>query len=101
MPTIHLTISGRVQGVSYRAAARDTATRLRLTGWVRNTHDGNVELTATGPEPALEQLIAWCRHGPPLAIVTDVSVERIPETTFNDFGILKDNSPGTQEPNLG
>jgi acylphosphatase len=87
--TVHLTISGRVQGVSYRAAARDTATRLCLTGWVRNTHDGNVELTATGPEPALKQFITWCHHGPPLAAVADVSVERIPETLFDGFEIRR------------
>ncbi|HUB62797.1 MAG TPA: acylphosphatase [Puia sp.] len=89
MPTIRLTISGRVQGVNYRAAARDTATRLALTGWVRNTPDGNVELTATGPEPALNRLITWCRHGPPLAAVTDVSVQRLPETPFNGFEIRR------------
>lgn len=89
MPTVHLTISGRVQGVNYRAAARDTATRLALTGWVRNTPDGSVELTATGPEPALKQLITWCHHGPPHAVVADVSVQRLPETPFNDFGIRR------------
>ncbi|HLX66334.1 MAG TPA: acylphosphatase [Puia sp.] len=89
MPTVHLIISGRVQGISYRAATRDFATRLALTGWVRNTPDGNVELTATGPEPALKQLIAWCHHGPPLAVVNDVSVQRVPETPFNGFEIRR------------
>lgn len=89
MPTVQLRISGRVQGVNYRAATRDTATRLALTGWVRNTRDGSVELTATGSEPALKKLITWCHHGPPLAVVTDVSVQRIPETTFNGFEIRR------------
>ena len=82
-------ISGRVQGVGYRAAARDTATSLLLTGWVRNTRDGNVELTATGPESALRQFITWCHHGPPLADITDVSVERLPETPFGSFEIRR------------
>jgi acylphosphatase len=89
MPTVHLLISGRVQGVNYRSAARDTAAHLALTGWVRNTRDGNVELTATGPEPALKQLITWCHQGPPLAVVTDVSVQRMPETPFDGFEIRR------------
>jgi acylphosphatase len=89
MPTLHITISGRVQGVNYRAATRDIATRLALTGWVRNTSDGNVELTAAGPEPALRQLITWCHQGPPYAAVTDVSVQRMPETTFSGFEIRR------------
>jgi acylphosphatase len=87
MPTIHLVMSGRVQGVNYRAATYDIATRLALTGWVRNTPDGNVELTATGPEPALKKLITWCHQGPPLAVVTDVSVQSVPETPFDGFEI--------------
>lgn len=89
MPTIHLIISGRVQGVNYRAATRDMANRLSLTGWVRNTPDGNVELTATGSDPHLQQLIAWCRRGPPLADVTAVNEERLPETSFTGFEIRR------------
>jgi acylphosphatase len=89
MPTVHLAIRGLVQGVSYRAAAREFATRLALTGWVRNTREGNVELTATGPEPALKKLITWCHQGPPLADVTEVSVQRMPETRFDGFEIRR------------
>jgi acylphosphatase len=89
MPTVHLVIRGLVQGVSYRAAARDFATRLAVSGWVRNTREGNVELTATGPEPALKKLITWCQQGPPLADVTEVSVHHMPETLFDGFEIRR------------
>jgi acylphosphatase len=43
-----------------------------LTGWVRNTHDGDVELVAEGPEDRLRRFVAWCHAGPPGALVTDV-----------------------------
>jgi acylphosphatase len=89
MPTVQITISGRVQGVNFRAATRDFAARLALTGWIRNTRDGNVELAATGPEPALKQLITWCHHGPPLAVVSDVSIKHVPETRFEGFEIRR------------
>jgi acylphosphatase len=89
MPTVRLVIKGKVQGVNYRAATRDLANRLTITGWVRNTRDGEVELTATGPEPALQQLLAWCHHGPPLAVVTALSEERLPETSFAGFEIRR------------
>ena len=82
MSTVRVVITGRVQGVNYRAAARDMAIHLGLSGWVRNTPDGSVELAATGPEPALKKLISWCHKGPPLASVADVTTERLPETLF-------------------
>lgn len=89
MPTIHCIATGRVQGVNYRAATRDMANHLGLTGWVRNTPDGNVEITATGPEAVLRKLIEWCRHGPPHASVSDLRTERLPETSFTGFEIRR------------
>jgi acylphosphatase len=68
-------ISGMVQGVFFRAYTRDKAVSLGVTGWVRNLHDGRVEGLFEGDEPAVSQLIAWCRKGPPSARVTDVEVE--------------------------
>lgn len=65
---------GRVQGVYYRASARDYARRLTLKGWVRNCANGNVELVVEGEERQIEQLIAWCHQGPPAAVVTQVEV---------------------------
>ena len=72
MERLSLRIRGRVQGVSYRAATRATATRLGLAGWVRNRHDGSVVLIAEGPRAQLEALLEWCHHGPPHARVEAV-----------------------------
>jgi acylphosphatase len=72
---LHCFISGRVQGVSYRAYTQREALQLGLTGWVRNCPDGRVELVAEGEEAALQQLIAWCRQGPPAAIVAEIDTQ--------------------------
>jgi acylphosphatase len=72
---VHLLIHGRVQGVWYRGSTRAEATRLGLTGWVRNLRDGSVEAVAEGERGALEELLRWCRRGPPHAEVTGVTVE--------------------------
>ena len=71
---IDLIITGRVQGVFYRASALEQAQSLNLTGWVQNLADGSVEVVAEGQRYALEELINWCRHGPPEAAVQDVIV---------------------------
>jgi len=65
-------ISGRVQGVFYRAGTERTARALRLTGWVRNRSDGAVELVAEGPRPACDSLLEYCRVGPPAARVEHI-----------------------------
>ena len=70
----HALISGRVQGVSYRAACREEADARGLTGWVRNLPDGGVEAAFEGAESAVKEMIEWCRRGPPLASVKDVAV---------------------------
>lgn len=68
-------MTGRVQGVCYRASTVDEARGHGLTGWVRNLADGSVELEAQGEAERIEQLLAWCAHGPPAARVTGVAVE--------------------------
>ncbi|HNV86092.1 MAG TPA: acylphosphatase [Candidatus Omnitrophota bacterium] len=68
-------ISGKVQGVFFRAFAKDEARRLRLGGWVSNLSQGNVELLLEGEKGALDQMIEWCRKGPSRARVERVSVE--------------------------
>jgi len=77
---IHLHISGRVQGVSYRRYAVREARSLGLTGWVRNLPDRRVELVAEGEEAILEELVSRCWKGPSLAIVRGIEVEREPPT---------------------
>ncbi len=73
-------VTGRVQGVFYRAHTEEKALELGLAGWVRNRADGSVEIVAEGPRPAIEKLIAWCHEGPPMANVKGVLVDWQPPT---------------------
>jgi acylphosphatase len=68
-------VSGRVQGVFFRAETRDRARSLGLAGWVRNARDGGVEAAFEGPSEQVQSMLEWCRRGPALAEVDDVSVE--------------------------
>jgi acylphosphatase len=68
-------VAGRVQGVFFRAEARDRARSLGLSGWVRNAHDGSVEASFEGPAERVQSMVEWCRRGPALAEVQDVSVD--------------------------
>jgi len=70
----HIWVSGKVQGVWYRATTVEVARKLRLTGWVKNLSDGGVEIVAEGSKELLDKLIVWCHEGPPLAIVDEVKV---------------------------
>jgi acylphosphatase len=72
---VHLVITGRVQGVWYRASARNEGERLGVAGWVRNREDGAVEAVVEGTQEQLDAFIAWCRRGPPAARVDDVATE--------------------------
>jgi len=75
MRRVRAIITGRVQGVAFRAYTVDEARHRELTGWVRNRPDGSVELEAQGDGEAVAALLAWCEHGPPAARVTGVAVE--------------------------
>ncbi|HVS98174.1 MAG TPA: acylphosphatase [Puia sp.] len=89
MPSVHLIIKGKVQGVYYRASARDVALGLSVTGWIKNTMQGHVEAFVTGPQDALQQFTDWCRQGPAGAAVTDIVIESMPEIAFPDFAIRR------------
>jgi acylphosphatase len=71
----HFIIHGRVQGVFFRASARDRALALDLSGWVRNLPDGRVEALACGGQSALDAFQAWLGAGPAAANVTRVQAE--------------------------
>lgn len=72
-------VDGLVQGVGYRWWTTRTAQGLGLRGWVRNLHDGRVEILASGPETALTALTEACHRGPPSAAVDDVAIEARPD----------------------
>ncbi|MBI5623228.1 MAG: acylphosphatase [Elusimicrobia bacterium] len=74
---VRAVVHGRVQGIGYRWFVRDTASDLRLSGWVRNLQDGSVELEAEGPAGDLERLQAALRTGHPYARVDRVESSRV------------------------
>jgi len=76
MKQVRVIISGRVQGVWFRGWTMETARHHRLDGWVRNRRDGTVEAVFAGAEEDVAEMLEACRHGPPMARVTEV--ERFP-----------------------
>lgn len=84
----HIFVSGRVQGVFYRAHTREVASAHGLTGWVKNCYDGRVEAVLEGGHAEIEKVIQWCRKGPPAAHVTGVEVNwEEPTGEFGTFSI--------------
>ena len=89
MPTVKLLITGRVQGVNYRASAKATADSLGITGTVKNNRQGQVEILATGTEMTLKDFITWCYKGPRGASVQDIQIERTDDQQFKEFSITR------------
>lgn len=88
MKRIHVFISGRVQGVFFRAYTRETAMTLNLTGWVRNLYDGSVEAVFEGDDTNVQSMLEWCKKGPPHAVVRHVDASEEPyKGDFRDFRI--------------
>lgn len=75
MERVHLLISGDVISVGFRAGTLFFARELELVGWVRNTQDSSVEITAEGPREKLDKLISWAKTGPPLAQITGINIK--------------------------
>jgi len=75
MKSVHVKISGRVQGVWYRASTKQKAESLGINGWVRNTYDGCVEAVFEGEESLVDEMISWCRQGPPMAHVENIDIK--------------------------
>lgn len=83
----HVTVTGRVQGVFFRAWTREQAEELGVTGWVRNCPDGRVDVHVEGGQAAVEQLIERLRRGPPAASVEDVHVWDVELFDFEGFEV--------------
>jgi acylphosphatase len=86
MPARRITVTGRVQGVFFRAHAKEKAEEVGLTGWVRNTDD-SVEIYAEGTSEALDVLERWCHRGPAGAEVASVQSEEVSPEGLREFSI--------------
>ena len=85
---VHVVISGKVQGVWFRASTKDKAEQLNIKGWVRNTSDGKVEAMFEGDEENVNEILKWCYQGPPLAEVENVKVKKqVPSNDLDCFSV--------------
>ena len=82
------TISGRVQGVWFRAGTQKAANQFCITGWAKNLPDRRVQVLACGEETQIEQFAAWLHKGPLLAKITEIIEEDIPVQEFPTFEII-------------
>lgn len=85
--TIRCIVTGKVQGVWYRASTQDKANELQITGYAKNLADGGVEVIASGDLEKLEDLYKWLHQGPRLAKVTQVSREELTYQEFDRFAV--------------
>jgi acylphosphatase len=85
MPTARFIVSGRVQGVFFRASAREQALAMGLTGHAMNLDDGRVEVLASGSSEALDSLEQWLQQGSPAASVDKVFRENLAEQDLFGF----------------
>ena len=83
----HVFVSGRVQGVYYRASTRERAREAGVDGWVRNLDDGRVEAVFEGPEQAVDTMIEWCETGSRAAEVEAVDVTIEPPEGVEGFEV--------------
>jgi acylphosphatase len=83
----HVSVTGRVQGVFFRAWMREQAEELGVTGWVRNCPDGRVDSHIEGDESAIQQLVDLLHQGPPSAKVEDVHLWDVEPCDFDAFEV--------------
>lgn len=89
MRYVQIIITGKVQGVFYRASAKRAAEELGIHGWVKNNPAGEVEIYACGDPVELEKFVHWCRKGPARAVVQTVEVKDTKPASYTDFRIVK------------
>ncbi len=85
---VHVTVSGRVQGVCFRSATQQQARLGNVSGWVRNCPDGTVEAVFEGDPESVDSMVAWCHEGPSFASVSGVQAAEEPyRGEFSSFSI--------------
>jgi acylphosphatase len=89
LQTYSILVIGKVQGVFYRQSTQEKAKELGITGMVKNLPDGNVQIMATGTTDQLNELVNWCKQGPPRAVVTSVKVEKLTAHAYSNFSIQR------------
>ncbi|MBI3026572.1 acylphosphatase [Candidatus Woesearchaeota archaeon] len=87
MMSLHITVSGRVQGVFFRANIREKAAELGLKGYTKNLNDGNVEVVAEGNEEKIKELIEFIKKGPGIAKVKDIKIKNKEPENFKSFEV--------------
>ena len=87
MQTVHIKVTGKVQGVFYRKYAFEVAIKLGIDGFVMNDVDGNVVIEATGENEKINEFVQWCHEGSPMSKVEEVAVNEIPEKDYQGFTI--------------
>ena len=89
MKALKINVSGKVQGVFFRASAREAAEKLSIKGFAQNQPDGSVLIEAAGEEENLKQFIDWCKQGPPRAEVSNLDVQESELKNFDRFEIKR------------
>ena len=89
MKRLRITVSGKVQGVFFRAQTEKKAKQLSVTGFVRNENDGSVYIEAQGVDEDLSEFLQWCKHGPERAEVESVNLSEIPVSEDKSFRISR------------
>lgn len=87
--SLRVSVTGRVQGVGYRAWTTERAKAHGLSGWVRNEVDGTVTAVFHGPSAAVQAMIDECRDGPPSAMVDQVAVDHVDDAPAPPFRITR------------
>ena len=89
MKRLVIIVSGRVQGVFYRASTKDQAGLLGVNGFVRNEANGDIYIEAEGDEAQLEKLLTWCHKGPPRSIVQKIITLEKELIGFKNFEVRR------------
>lgn len=89
MKALRIIVSGKVQGVFFRASAKEKADELSINGFVQNLPDGRLHIEAEGTEENLKKFVDWCHQGPPRSKVTHVNLQEGSAKNFERFEIKR------------